>query len=68
MAMIANGHDTGPTNRHINIRFSWLYDRIVHGELSIRYKPTEEMIADLLTKHKEGKLFYKHRETLLNLQ
>ena len=68
MAMIANGHATGPTSRHINIRFFWLYDRIVHGELSIRYKPTEDMTADLLTKHKEGKSFYKHRETLLNLQ
>ena len=67
LAMIANGRATGPTSRHINIRYFWLNDRIAQGDISMRYMPTEEMTADLLTKHKDGKSFYKHRQALLNL-
>jgi len=67
LAMIANGRAVGPTSRHINIRFFWLNDRISSGEVSMRYIPTEEMTSDLLTKHMEGKAFYKHRSTILNL-
>jgi hypothetical protein len=67
LAMIANGRAIGPTSRHINIRFFWLNDRLASGEISMRYVPTEEMPADLLTKHMEGSAFYKHRNTLLNL-
>ena len=67
LAMIANGRATGPTSRHINIRFFWLNDRLASGEISMRYVPTAEMTADLLTKHMEGSAFYKHRNTLLNL-
>jgi hypothetical protein len=68
LAMIANGRATGPTSRHINIRYFWLNDRLAQGEISMRYMPTDEMTADLLTKHKDGgKSFYKHRQALLNL-
>ena len=67
--MIANGRATGPTSRHINIRYFWLNDRIAQGYVSMRYiMSTEEMTADLLTKHKDGKSFYKHRQALLNKQ
>jgi len=67
LSMIQNGRATGPTSRHINIRFFWLNDRVANGEVTMRYVPTEEMTSDLLTKHMEGKLFYKHRKTLLNI-
>ena len=67
LAMIVTGRATGPTSRHINIRYFWLNDRIAQGDISMRYMPTEEMPADLLTKHKDGKSFYKHRQALLNL-
>lgn len=68
LSMIQNGRATGPTSRHINIRFFWLNDRAANGEITMRYVPTEQMTSDLLTKHMEGKLFYKHRKTLLNIQ
>ena len=67
LAMIANGRATGPTSRHINIRFFWLNDRLASGEISMRYIPTADMTADLLTKHMEGSAFYKHRNTMLNI-
>jgi hypothetical protein len=67
LAIIANGCATGPTSRYINIRYFWLNDRIVQGDISMRYMPIEEMPVDLLTKHKDGLSFYKHRQALLNL-
>ena len=67
LAMISNGRSTGPTSRHINIRFFWLNDRFASGEISMRYIPTADMTADLLTKHMEGSSFYKHRNTMLNI-
>ena len=64
LAMIENGRATGPT---INIRFFWLNDRISSGKVSMRYIPTGDMTSDLLTKHMEGSAFYKHRNTMLNI-
>jgi hypothetical protein len=67
LAMISNGRATGLTSRHINIRFFWLNDRLASGEIFMRYIPTADMTADLLTKkHMEGSSFYKHRNTMLN--
>ena len=53
LAMISNGRATGPTSRYINIRFFWLNDRLASGEISMRYIPTADMTADLLTKYME---------------
>ena len=66
LAMLDKGQATGPTSRHINIRYFWLTDRIAAGEVSVRYVPSEDMTADALTKPLQGNLFYKHRQTLLN--
>jgi hypothetical protein len=67
LAMIFNGRATGPTSRHINIRFFWLNDRLASGDISMHYIPTADMTADLLTKHMEGSSFYNHRNTILNI-
>ena len=66
LAMLEKGQATGPTSRHINIRYFWLTDRISTGEVQVRYMETESMTADALTKPLQGHLFYKHRTTLLN--
>ena len=65
-AMLDKGQATGPTSRHINIRYFWLTDRISTGEVQVRFMQTEDMTADVLTKPLQGNLFYKHRSTLLN--
>lgn len=67
LAMLEKGQATGPTSRHINIRYFWLSDRIAAGEVQVRYVPSEDMTADVLTKPLQGALFYKHRATLLNM-
>jgi hypothetical protein len=66
LAMLEKGQATGPTSRHINIRYFWLTDRILNGEVQVRYVESGDMTADALTKPLQGHLFYKHRTTLLN--
>jgi hypothetical protein len=67
LAMLEKGQATGPTSRHINIRYFWLTDRSASGEVQVRYVESENMTADALTKPPQGHLFYKHRKMLLNV-
>lgn len=53
--------------RHINIRFFFVTDRVQAGELSIKYCPTEEMVADFFTKPLQGAQFRKLRNIVLNI-
>jgi hypothetical protein len=51
---------------YINIRFFFIKDKIDNGELVVEHMPTEDMIADILTKPLQGELFRKLRAKLLN--
>lgn len=66
IAMIKNGRSNSDRTRHINIRFFFIKDRVDAGELTIQYKPTADMIADILTKPLQGELFRRLRAALLN--
>jgi hypothetical protein len=68
MALIAKGRSTSARTKHINIRYFFVKDRVEAGELVIKYAPTEEMLADLLTKPLQGELFRKLRHSILNLR
>ena len=67
IALIEKGRSTSEKSRHINIRFFFLKDRIDANEIKISYKPTENMIADILTKPLQGNLFRKLRSLLLGM-
>jgi hypothetical protein len=54
--------------KHLNIRFYFITDRINNSELSVEYCPAEEMVGDYFTKPLQGKLFYKFRRLIMNLQ
>jgi hypothetical protein len=54
--------------KHINCRFYFITDRIKNKELSVAHCPTEEMIGDFFTKPLQGKLFYRFRQLIMNLQ
>ena len=43
--------------KHIKVRYFWLRERVVNGELTIVYVPTKDMLADMLTKPMRGNLF-----------
>jgi hypothetical protein len=65
MALLKRGQPASARTRHINIRFFWLTDRVDQGELRIVYVPTEEMLADMLTKPLQGSAFELLRDRLL---
>ena len=64
--MLKNGRPTSDRTRHINIRFFFASDKQTGGEIEIEYKPTKEMLADILTKPLQGELFQQLRNELLN--
>lgn len=68
MALISKGRSTSSRTKHINIRYFFVKDRVEAGEIVIKYAPTEEMLADILTKPLQGELFRKLRHALLNLR
>jgi hypothetical protein len=66
IAMVKSCKPANPASRHINIRHFFVRDREQMGEVSIAYKPTGDMVADLLTKPLQGKRFVELRSMLLN--
>ena len=54
--------------RHLNIRYYFLADRIANGELTVEFCPTDDMIADYLTKPLQGEKFRKFRKFIMNLR
>ena len=54
--------------KHIDVRYFYITDKLKSGEVTeVVYKPTEYMTSDYLTKALQGKLFIKHRDTLMGL-
>ena len=45
--------------KHIKVRYFWLRERVEEGELSIVYVPTGNMLADMLTKPMQGRMFHR---------
>jgi hypothetical protein len=66
IALIKKGYPTSGRSRHINIRFFFIKDRVEAGEITVEYKPTREIIADILTKLLQGELFREIRKALVN--
>ena len=53
--------------KHIHARYFFITDRIEMGELEVVYCPTEEMLADVLNKPKQGRPFRLDRSHLMNV-
>jgi len=66
IALAEKGRSTSQRTRHINTCYFFIKDRIESGELELQYLPTEQMIADLLTKPLQGEKFRVLRDALLN--
>ena len=67
MAMVDKGRSTSSRTKHISIRYFFITDRVRSGDVILQYKPTEQMVADLLTKPVQGELFKYLRRMMLNL-
>jgi hypothetical protein len=51
--------------RHVAIRYFFVKDFVDRKEVVIEFMPTEDMVADILTKPLTGELFFKLRDKLL---
>jgi hypothetical protein len=66
MAIMARGGPTSERSRHINIRYFWLCERIKLGEVTLVYRATDLMYANVLTKPFQGKQFATERDGITN--
>ena len=66
IALIENGKSKSDRTRHIKIRYFWSKQLIDDGTVVIEYLPTNDMLADCLTKPLQGAKFTEMREKLLN--
>lgn len=58
------GRSTSERSRHIKIRYFFVSHYISAGEIKLEYLPTEDMVADALTKPLHGTLFKTFADTL----
>jgi hypothetical protein len=54
--------------KHLNIRYFFAGNKIRDGEIVLKHMPTQDMIADLLTKVLSGELFYRLVEMIFGRQ
>jgi hypothetical protein len=50
--------------KHINVRYFFITDRILKGEVRVDWCPTKEMVADFLTKPLQGSMFRNFRDLI----
>ena len=67
ITMIENGSGSNERTRYINIKFFFAHDRAKKGEITIKHMPTDDMLADFLTKPLQGEKFRMMRSKLLNM-
>ena len=68
LKLIEKGRPASDTTRHIAMRYFFAKDRVDKGDIEFLHCPTDEMMADFLTKPLLGKAFFRHRDKLLNLE
>ena len=47
---MVNGHRSHRASKHINPKFHFTGEMVERGEIVLRHKPTDMMVADVLTK------------------
>ena len=65
--IIKGGRSPKHRTRHLNVRHFFAKDREKMGDIVLIYKPTGEMIADIMTKPVTGILFDKLGNTLVGI-
>ena len=68
IAMETNGKlSSGKRTKHINIRYFFIQDRVKNGEITLKYCPTDQMLADYFTKPLQGAKFIQFRDMILGM-
>ena len=69
MLLEKNGQNSSTKRtKHINVCYFFITDQLSKKEVELKYCPTDQMIADHMTKALQGKLFRKFRKEILNLR
>ena len=55
----------GKRSRALNVRYFFLTDHVAKGNLEIEYCPTEDMMADFMTKPLQGDKFRRFRKDIM---
>lgn len=61
------GHGNFKRTKHINVRYFYIKQCIDLQEIELEYLPTDQMVADILTKPLQGNKFRELRAKLMNL-
>ena len=64
IALINKGRSSAESTRHINIRFFFVHDKVINGEIKLTYLETENMLTDIFTKPLTGKQFFHLRNII----
>jgi hypothetical protein len=68
MLLEKNGRKSaGKRSRHLNIRLFFITDQQEKGHITIEYCPTDNMIADYMTKPLHGNKFTLFRQNIMNI-
>ena len=65
MHLVKNGKSNSDRTKHIALRHFFVKQYLDDGTFNIVYCPTEDMIADILTKPLQGPQFFKLRALIL---
>ena len=57
---------SGKRTRHFDIKFFYFTDLVQRKEMEVEHCPTEEMIADYMTKPTVGGKFVKFRDSIMD--
>ena len=68
MALVEKGRSTSARTRHIGIRHFFVKARVDAGEIALEHEPTESMVADMMTKPKQGMAFRELRALVMGDQ
>ncbi len=63
---LATGHGRHEMTKHIAPRFHYVREQIANGSIRLVHKPTDEMIADVLTKPLNEELYNKFSRMMMN--
>ena len=64
-----NGKESsGKRTRHFDIKYFYVTDLISRDEVKVIYCPTDNMVADYMSKPLVGRKFKKFRDIIMNLE
>ena len=67
MKLEMNGKESsGKRTRHFDIKFFYITDLIKRKEMEVQFCPTDEMVADYMTKPLVGSKFNKFRKAIMD--